>query len=245
MWGGEVLTLELESTIGYLAKDINKLRSKSVAYVTARSMTVAAEIAIADLQIEAKKDLHKPTRWTLNSVFRYPFKVVPANLTIRFGFKDRVASGTPAGEYLNVLVIGDRRPLKPIEEILQRKGKIPRNSSIVPIRSEVQPFDEHGNLPGSFYRALVARLSEESRDYFIIKSLGQKLKPGIYKRIGSKKKGKQPRGYKQLFTINYRLPFYTAQFPVPKILQTSFMKNFKVVFALEIRNELEVYGKRA
>jgi hypothetical protein len=239
-----MLTLELGSTIGYLAKDIDRLRAKSVAYVTARSMTTSAEIAIADLQIEAKKDLHRPTQWTLNSVFRYPFKVVPANLTIRFGFKDRAASGTPAGQYLNTLVIGDRRPLKPVEEILQRKGKIPRNSSIIPIRSEIQPFDEHGNLPGSFYRALVARLIEESRDYFIIKSLGKNLKPGIYKRVGSKKKGRQPRGYKQLFTINYRLPFYTAQFPIPKILQTSFMKNFEVVFAAEIRNELEVYGKR-
>lgn len=240
-----MLTLNVGSTIGYLLKDVDKISSKSIAYVTARSMTTSAEIALADLQIEAKKNLNNPTRWTINSVFRYPFKVVPSNLTIRFGFKDMATSGTPAGKYLNTLVIGDRRPLKPIEKILQRQGKIPRNSSIIPIRSEYQPFDEHGNLPGSAYRAIVARLLEESRDYFIIKSRGQKLRPGIYKRVGSKKKGKQARGYKQLFTINFRQPFYVAQFPIPLILQTSFMKNFRVVFAAELRNEIEIIGKRS
>ena len=235
-----MLTITTNDTIGYLAKDITKLRAKSVGYATARAMTTSAEVAIADLQVEAKKDLNNPTQWTVNSVFRYPFKVVPSNLTIRFGFKDRVTTGTPAGEYLNTLVIGDRRPLKPIEEVLQSKGKIPRGSAIVPIRSELQPFDQHGNIPGSVYRSLLARLVEDSRDYFIIKSRGKGLRPGIYKRTGKKK-----RGYRQLFTINFRMPLYTVQFPVPQILQTSFMKTFKIVFAAEIRNELEVYGKRS
>lgn len=240
-----MLTINVNSTIRHLLKDVQTIRAKSIGYVTARSMTVSAEIAVADLQVQAKKDLNNPTRWTINSVFRYPFKVLPSNLTIRFGFKDKATGGTPAGKYLNTLVIGDRRPLKPVEQILRRAGKIPGNASIVPIRSEYQPFDEHGNLPGSAYRAIVIRLLEESRDYFIIKSRGQKLRPGIYKRVGSKKKGKQARGYRQLFTINFRQPFYAAQFPIPLILQTSFMKNFRVVFAAELRNEIEFINKRS
>lgn len=237
--------LTINSTIGYLLKDLQILRAKSIGYATARSMTASAIAAIADLQLQARKDLNNPTRWTINSVFRYPFKVFPSNLTVRFGFKDKATSGTPAGKYLNTLVIGDRRPLKPVEQILQRAGKIPGNASIVPIRSEYQRFNEHGNLSNSAYKTIVTRLLEESRDYFIIKSRGKNLEPGIYKRVGSKKKGKQARGYTQLFTINFRQPLYAAQFPIPLILQTSFMKNFRVVFAAELRNEIEFINKRS
>lgn len=233
--------LVIKQGLADLSTDLALLRSRSIPYALANSMTVSANAALAELKTETTKRLHRPTTWTLNSVFKSPARVSPAALSVRFGFKDKVTRGTAAGEYLNPLVAGGQRPLKPVERLLDSTSdSIASGSAIIPVDSTV---NQNGNLPLSKYRHLVVNLNN-TKEYFVGKP-GASTATAVYKRIGGKRKGKVSRGFEKVFILLPRKPRYNPMLPVPQILEDSFWQAFKPALDEEIRKELEVYAARA
>jgi|688.fasta_scaffold165656_1 hypothetical protein len=231
--------LTITNKLDELADDLAQLRAKSIPYAVANAMTTAANQALADLRSETSKRLDNPTSWTINSVFKSPNRVSPRNLNVRFGFKDKVSKGTPAGQYLNPLVTGGLRPLKPIERLFAAQTPVPPGSAVIPANSTLNP---NGNMPLAGYRTAVNQLKKGSENYF--------LKPrrnglGIFKRIGGRKRGQQPRGFELVFIVIPRKPRYKPEFPVPDILEQQFWQVFQPALASEISKELQVYADRA
>lgn len=221
-----------------------------------RSMNYAAYDAQKKLRKLTPDYVDQPTPWTQKATFVEPS--TSATLAVRLGFKDTAVKGTPAAQYLQPMVAGQRRPLKGSERALQSMGALRSYEYIVPAearpRGGVPPLklNQFGNVPGPQMVKILSRLkalefgsastSRRSRrkgaqqDYFIGEPGG--LPRGIYARVGPKPSGSgrgRPvtsnlsRGFHTVFNIT-RQPRYRSSFPVRDIVRTEFSARFPSIF---------------
>lgn len=201
-----------------LQTDVDDLIKSRIPKMTAMSLTEVAK----SLRDNTKKHLnvvfHKPTTWTLNSV--YYKSASPDNLNAYVWFKDDYASsrGTPTSKYLLPEIEGGPRRHKRYERALIRFGVLPVGYYTVP--GEGVKMDRHGNIPTGeiskiltgvgalvgmsdtiFYERLggYKKRSKGTANYFVVKQKHGGLVPGIWERLPET--GKKIRGYKGAKTL--------------------------------------------
>jgi hypothetical protein len=195
----------------------------------ARAITLAAYDARDHLKGVTPRYVDRPTKWTVNAVFVEPAK--PGKLSARFGFKDTAVKGTPAAKYLQPMVGGGRRPLKPSERQLQGSGVLRGYEYMTPADVHPLKLNGYGNISGPTYVQVLSRLrgfssegstqnvsgskrsqrKRSARDYFL-GAPGQ-LPRGIQARLGPMPKGTggigSPKGGRPI-TSNLPRGFHTV-----------------------------------
>jgi hypothetical protein len=189
-----------------LVRGLGDLRSNSLPFALAKTLTNVATIAKENTVNEMRNVFDRPTPYTLNSL---TIKVATKqNLQSKVQLKDNTLIGNQ-NHYLNPEVTGGLRAFKPFEKRLFRRGVLPHGYYTVPASGA--DFDAFGNMNrgqitqilsffdsfseagfgGNMGAAGRTRLSRGTARrygiaYFAIQPGGNsRLHPGIYKRINS------------------------------------------------------------
>ena len=247
------------SELDRLGDRLALLTERNIRYVLAGAMTAAAKDAQKTLReaTTSGRYIQAPvTSWTERST--YVRFASPSKLTAEVGFKDFASGGTPAGRYLQPLVSGGPRRVKPHERLLWDSGAVPRGRFLVPTGATPLTLNAAGNVPASKYFQVLSRLKSlrevgstqnvtgsrrsqakrSDRDYFVGRPGGLPL--GIYARLGKRPKGgpvKLPRGFHTVFYLT-RQPMVPAIFPIPTILGQSYQQSFSREIQERIQAEL-------
>jgi hypothetical protein len=193
-----------------------------------------------------------PTTWTMRGVFLKPATV--GKLQVSVGFNDWSGKGVPVAEYLQPIAAGGIRRPKPFEGLLRRAGKLGGSQFAVPSGLAPGKLDSKGNLPGAEYQRILSRLkasreigstqnatgSKRSRSkqraltYFVG---GSPSNRGIYARQAGSRK------ITPIFHFIDRAPSYRPSFPIARVLQDTFNRNWSEQFEFAIQQEMN-YWKR-
>ena len=250
---------EMQAAMSNLATDKIPITIAVALTKTAKDIQTA-EVA------EMARVFDKPTRWTLNSVFVKP--ATRNNLTAVVWLKDVTAmgasesKGVPAVKYLWPEIYGGQRNLKRFEKALQYANVLPAGMYGVP--GSKARLDPYGNQSSSqiiellsYFKAMkeqgyLANITARKKakmkagtktrlgvEYFAIKQPGQRLIPGIYKRIapGSKKSGIKP------MTMFVKRPKYNPRFDFHGVGTKVGNVMLPIQFGLAMEDTLERLGQ--
>jgi hypothetical protein len=135
----------------------------------------------SDLKNEMQRVFDRPTPYTLNSVFT---RLNPGDMSVDIGLKEWGGKGTPASEYLKPQIFGGTRPKKRSESYLGRYY----------VPGAAIKLNKYGNISGAQitevgYMANITpgsrKRKKRPRNYFIIRSPGRNLKPGVYEKMAN------------------------------------------------------------
>ena len=162
------------------------------------------------------------TPWTLKSL--YLKSAQKSNPQARVWFKDKVAKGTAAGDYLKPQVFGGTRDAKPGEKAIRSRHKLAGGRYLIPGRLTAK--DAHGNIRGArpAFKRIIASLEsggESKKGYFMGTPKGRKGPSGVWERRSKKLR---------LYAIETGEPQYTAKFDFFEISEQTVAKYYDKEF---------------
>jgi hypothetical protein len=137
-----MMRLEMRDNIDKIVREMRGLSKSKVPIAAAKALTFTAERVQAAEKAELERVFDRPTRWTLNSVFKR--SATTSRLFARVWIKDEASSGVPASKYLPVHIDGGNRPHKRFEKALIHYGLMPADMYAVPGRRA--RMDGNGNI---------------------------------------------------------------------------------------------------
>lgn len=237
-----------------LVQGFGDLRSNSLPFALAKTLTNIASIAKDNTVDEMRHVFDRPTPYTLNSLTIKA--ATKTNLQSKVQLKDNTLIGNQ-NHYLNPEVAGGLRAFKPFEMRLFRRGVLPRGYYTVPASGA--DFDAFGNMNRgqitqiiSFFdsfseagfggnmgpagRARLARGTARRYGiaYFAIQPGDSRLHPGIYKRINSNF-GSAIKPV-LLFVKNSR---YQKRLDIQRIADKTYSDNFNSIFTQNFRDAID------
>lgn len=227
-----------------LVKGMEGLTDQQLRWAVADAMTAAATAAQEELRRVTPSHVDRPTRYTMNSIYRWPGFVKPQSLHVEVGFKDLPMRNMGTTQhYLLPMVRGTTRPPTRGEQRLRSLAGfggmyyIPSKYNNNGLR-----YNASGNLTAGTHTRVLSRIKAFNLEGFnmnrtssgksAIKAgkadffaatlpTAEGMKPGIYFRVGKKK-----RGYHTAFYLTRTAPKYNPTFPVSQILSASFAQSY-------------------
>jgi len=241
-----MLRLEIRDNIDKIVREMRGLSKSKVPIAAAKALTFTAERVQVAEKVELERVFDRPTRWTLNSVFKR--SATASRLFARVWIKDEASSGVPASKYLPVHIDGGNRPHKRFEKALIHYGLMPADMYAVPGRRAM--MDCNGNISrGQIVQILstlgaaervsgfMANRTQRSRrrnrnapDYFVGRPGNGTGPLGIWQRIGN---GARP------ILIFVKRPTYRRRFDFYGLANRVVEAEFEPLFRRALVREME------
>ena len=241
-----MMGLEMRDNIDQIVKEMRGISRSKVPTAAAKALTFTAERVQAAEKAELARVFDRPTRWTLNSIFKRSATVT--RLYARVWVKDEASSGVPASKYLPVHMDGGNRPHKRFEKALIHYGLMPADMYAVPGRRA--RMDGNGNISrGQIVQILSAlgaaervsgfmanrtkrsqRRNRNAPDYFVGRPGNGTGPRGIWQRVGS---GARP------ILIFVKRPTYRRRFDFYGVANRVAQAEFEPLFRRALAREME------
>ncbi|WHT78554.1 hypothetical protein [Pseudomonas rhodesiae] len=241
-----MMRLEMRDNIDQIVKEMRGISRSKVPMAAAKALTFTAERVQAAEKAELARVFDRPTRWTLNSIFKRSATVT--RLYARVWVKDEASSGVPASKYLPVHMEGGNRPHKRFEKALIHYGLMPADMYAVPGRRA--RMDGNGNISrGQIVQILSAlgaaervsgfmanrtkrsqRRNRNAPDYFVGRPGNGTGPRGIWQRVGS---GARP------ILIFVKRPTYRRRFDFYGVANRVALAEFEPLFRRALAREME------
>jgi len=262
-WCGRLLVLQIKlQTTGLdrLVAGALALTDQQLKWAVADAMTAASAHAKAELQRQTPLYVDRPSRYTMGSIYRWPGYVKPQNLSVQIGFKDlEMKNMGSTDHYLLPMARGTTRPVRRGEQRLRSLAGF-AGMYYIPTKYENNGlrYNKDGNLTAGTYTRVLSRIKafnlagfDANRtasgrsafkagkaDFFAATLKTEKGKmPGIYFRVGPKK-----RGFHTAFYLTDKAPKYRPTFPVSNILRASFNSSYNPELIKNLTNKLQRMG---
>jgi hypothetical protein len=241
-----MMRLEMRDNIAQIVQEMRGLCRTKVPTAAAKALTFTAERVQEAEKQEITRVFDKPTRWTLNAVYKRG--ATPSRLFARVWVKDEASSGIAASKYLPVHIEGGNRPHKRFEKALIHYGLMPADMYAVPGRRA--RMDGYGNISrGQIVQILSAlgaaervsgfmanrtarskRRNRNAPDYFAGRPGNGSGPLGIWQRVGS---GARP------ILIFVKRPTYRRRFDFYGVANRVAAAEFEPLFRRALAREME------
>lgn len=138
------MNISIDCNTASLISAMKDVSQRQLPFALAKAITATAEDIRLAQQREIADVFDRPTRYTLNSVFKT--SATKSKLEADVWIKDEraTAKGTPASKYLAPQVSGGGRRLKRFEVALRSVGVLPSDCVVVP--GSAAKIDAYGNV---------------------------------------------------------------------------------------------------
>lgn len=233
------MLLTHSSNISAVQAALTKTEREQLPFATALALTKTAQRVKAGEISVMKRNLDRPTQFTLNSLFVKP--ATKATQQARVWFKDFAPKGTPAGDYLQPQVQGGQRKLKRHEKALIARGLMKSTQYAVP--GAGAKMDQYGNMKRQQYVQMLSQLrafgeqgyqanatgskrstrKRRSGTYFVATIDGEQ---GVWQRVSSA----FGEGVRPVLLFVDRDPSYRVRFPFFKVAENIVKANYEREF---------------
>ena len=241
------MRLEMKDNIDKVLRDTRRISRTKVPVATAKALTFTAERVQQAEKDEMRRVFDRPTRWTLNSVFKR--SATPSRLFARVWVKDEFNNkGIPASRYLPVHMDGGNRQHKRFEKALIHYGLMPADMYAVP--GQRARIDSHGNMNRGQLLQILSALGAAERtsgftanrtassrrrrrnapDFFVGRPGNGSGPLGVWQRIGT---GARP------ILIFVKRQSYRRRLDWYGVAQRTALKEFEPLFRRALARELE------
>lgn len=254
----ETLRIDIRADVKAATASLTRLQREQVPFALAKSLTLTAKEAEANVRGDMGRVFDRPTPFTLNSLrTKSATKQKPTAAVL---VKDEATKAIPPIKWLAPQIYGGSRSLKRFERALQAKGILPvgmyamptrfmpvdaygnpSRGALIKILSQLQTFGEQG------YRANETAKARRSRNrrawtgrYFAAsrnRSRTKHLPEGIYERIGA---GLAIRPV-LVFT---RSPMYSKRLPFFETVQQTIRASWRPQFEFALQDALRTAQAR-
>lgn len=233
------MLLTHSTNISAVQAALKKTEREQIPFATALALTKTAQLVKKGEISVMKRNLDRPTQFTLNSLFVKP--ATKANQQARVWFKDFAPKGTPACDYLQPQVQGGQRRLKRHEKALIARGYMKSGQFAVP--GSGAKMDQYGNMKRTQYVQILSQLrafgeqgyqanatgskrskrKRASGAYFVANINGE---DGVWQRVQSAFGD----GARAVLIFTDRDPSYRVRFPFFKVAENIVKANYEREF---------------
>jgi hypothetical protein len=218
---------------------LSKTEREQIPFATALALTKTAQKVKAGEIAVMKRNLDRPTNFTLNSLFVKA--ATKATQQARVWFKDFAPKGTPAGDYLQPQVQGGQRKLKRHEKALIARGLMKSTQYAVPAAGA--KLDQYGNMKRTQYVQLLSQLRAFGEQGYSANATGskrstRKRRSGAYfvatingeQGVWQEVQSAFGAGARPVLLFVDRDPSYRVRFPFFKIAENMVKSNYEREF---------------
>ena len=225
---------------------------KQIPFANALALTKTAQRVKAGEINAMKRNLDRPTNFTLKSL--YVKAATKATQEARVWFKDFAPKGTPAGNYLQPQVQGGQRRLKRHEKALIARGLMKSTQFAVPAAGA--KMDQYGNMKRTQYVQLLSQLRAFGEQGYSANATGskrstRKRRSGAY--FAATINGEQGvwqevesafgKGARPVLIFLDRDPSYRVRFPFFKIAENIVKANYEREFKSALDHAIKTNTK--
>lgn len=243
-----MMAIGIKADIDRALAELDDYKQRQVPFATAVALTRTAKYAKGVLVTEMDKAFDRPTPYTRNALYVQP--ATKRDLKAEVLFRSFAGKGNPATRFLTPEVYGGTRRPKAFENLLIRNGIMPAGWFAIPASGA--QLDAYGNVPGSLITKMLSQLrassdptaneSAEARRkrnrrqakqrYFAVGvNSGDRLKPGIYERLGI-------RQIRPVFIFTRKPPHYKKRYRFYEVGEDAARGRFPVEFDLSMRQAI-------
>lgn len=218
---------------------LTKTEREQIPFATALALTKTAQLVKKGEISVMKRNLDRPTQFTLNSLFVKA--ATKATQQARVWFKDFAPKGTPAGDYLQPQVQGGKRRLKRHEKALIARGLMKSSQYALPAVGA--RLDQYGNMKRTQYVQILSQLKAFGEQGYQANATGSKRSKrkrtsgayfvaningdeGVWQRVQSA----FGEGARPVLIFVDRDPSYRARFPFFKVAENITKANYEREF---------------
>lgn len=232
---------------------LTKTEREQIPFATALALTKTAQKVKAGEISVMKRNLDRPTQFTLNSLFVKP--ATKATQQARVWFKDFAPKGTPAADYLQPQVQGGQRKLKRHEKALIARGLMKSTQYAVPAAGA--KLDQYGNMKRTQYVQLLSQLKAFGEQGYTANATGSKRstrkrrngayfvatidgEQGVWQQVSSAFGD----GVKPVLLFVDRDPSYRVRFPFFKVAENMVKANYEREFKAALDQAIKTNTKK-